>query len=204
MATKRPAATREAPDVRRQALIDATAACLAERGAAGTSVRAICQRAGVSPGLLRHYFDGIDALIAETYRATAARVSATLGAAADAAGADPRARLIAFITASFRPPVSDASLLGTWLAFWSLVKTDPAIAAIHAETYRDNRAALESLLAGHGLPAARVRPVAIALTALVDGLWLERSLDPASFTPEEAGAMAVRWLDTLLERPGFD
>lgn len=204
MATGRPAVTRETPDVRRQALIDAAAACLAERGAAGTSVRAICDRAGVSPGLLRHYFDGIDALIAETYRATVARVSATLIAAADAAGADPRARLIAFITASFRPPVSDATLLATWLAFWSLVKTDPVIAAIHAETYRDNRAQIESLLTDHGLPAHRAAPVAIALTALVDGLWLERSLDPTSFTPDQASVMAVRWLDTLLERPAFD
>lgn len=196
--------TREAPDVRRQSLVEAAAACLAERGAAGTSVRAICARAGVSPGLLRHYFDGIDALIAETYRMIAGHVSATLGEAVEAAGPDPRARLIAFITASFRPPISDATLLATWVAFWSLVKTDPAIAAIHSETYRDYREQLEALLTGQGVPARQAGPVAIALTALVDGLWLERSLDPTTFTPEEASAMAVRWLDTLLARPVFD
>lgn len=196
--------TREAPDVRRQSLVEAAAACLAERGAAGTSVRAICARAGVSPGLLRHYFDGIDALIAETYRMIAGHVSATLAEAAEAAGPDPRARLIAFITASFRPPISDATLLATWVAFWSLVKTEPMIAAIHSETYRDYREQLEALLAGQGIPARQAGLVAIALTALVDGLWLERSLDPTTFTPEEASAMAVRWLDTLLVRPAFD
>ena len=196
--------TRETADVRRQSLVDAAASCLAERGAAGTSVRAICARAGVSPGLLRHYFDGIDALIAETYRMIVGRVSATLSEATDAAGPEPRARLIAFITASFRPPISDASLLATWLAFWSLVKTEPMIAAIHAETYRGYREQLEALLADQGVPGRQVGPVAIALTALVDGLWLERSLDPTTFTPAEAGAMAIRWLDTLLEKPAFD
>ncbi len=107
--------------------------------------------------------------------------------------------LIAFVTASFRPPIADAKLLATWLAFWSLVKTDPAVAAIHRETYGGYRADLEALLRGCALDAAAARPAAIALTALVDGLWLELSLDPTTFTPEEAAAMAVRWLDALLE-----
>ena len=196
-------ASREPADIRRQSLIDAAADCLAERGASGTSVRAICAKAGVSPGLLRHYFDGIDALIAETYRGVVARVSATLDEAAGQAGDDPRARLVAFVTASFRPPIADPRLLATWLAFWSLVKTDAAIAAIHSETYGDYRRQLEGLLVGTGLSAAEAGPVAIALTALVDGLWLELSLDPSTFTAEQASAMVTRWLDTLLERPRF-
>jgi AcrR family transcriptional regulator len=196
--------TRETPDVRRHSLIEATAACLAEHGVSGTSVRVICARAGVSPGLLRHYFDGIDALVAETYRAVVDHVSVELERAAAEAGPDPRGRLIAFVTASFRPPISDQSLLSTWLAFWSLVKTDAAIAAIHNETYRDYRRQLEGLLAACGLSAAEAGPVAIAITALVDGLWLELSHDPSTVTQAEASAMAVRWLDTLLQRPAFD
>jgi len=190
---------RETADVRRRSLIEATSLCLAERGASGASVRTICARAGVSPGLLRHYFDGIDALIAETYRDVTGRVSATLTAAAEAVGEDPRARLVAFVTASFGPPIADRTLLATWLAFWSLVKTDPAIAEIHRQTYQDYRATLETLLRCCGLAATEAGSAAIALTALVDGLWLELSLDPSAFTREEASMMAVRWLDALLE-----
>jgi len=195
--------TREDADTRRQALIDATADSLAEMGVAGTSVRAICTRAGVSPGLLRHYFDGIDALIAETYRYVTAMVSESLAGAVADAGPDSRSRLIAYVTASFRPPVSDPALLSTWLAFWSLVKIDPAIAAIHAESYAASRRDLEALLAENGLSAVQAIPAAIALTALVDGLWLELTLDATTFTPEQANAMAVRWLDTLLGNPEF-
>ena len=88
---------RETPDVRRQALIDATARCLAEKGIGGTSVRAICARAGVSSGLLTHYFPGVDALILATYVDVGARVSAALDAAIASAGNDPRDRLPAGI-----------------------------------------------------------------------------------------------------------
>src|SRR3546814_4846134 len=116
-------------------MIDATAACLAEKGVAGTSVRSICMRAGVSSGLLRHYFDGVDALIAETYRATSAQLSETVNAAAAAAGKDKRARLIAYVTANLQPPVANPTLLSNWIAFWRLIKTDPVIAAIHSESY---------------------------------------------------------------------
>jgi AcrR family transcriptional regulator len=194
----RAAFTREDPDVRRQALIAATAASLAEHGVAGASVRTICARAGVSAGLLRHYFNGIDALIAETYRTVTERVDAAHATAVAEAGPDPRARLIAYLTASFRPPVADPALLATWLAFWGLVKTDAAIAAIHAETYRGYRGELEALLAACGLGAAERGSAAIALTALIDGLWLELTLDPTTFSADQASAMAVRWLDALL------
>lgn len=194
----RAAAKRESADFRRQSLIEAAADCLADKGVAGTSVRTICARAGVSPGLLRHYFEGIDDLIAATYRDVTERVSRSLAAAEGEAGPEPRQRLIAFVTASFRPPIADSKLLATWLAFWSLVNTRPAIAAIHGETYRGYRGGLERLLAGCGLDPAEVRPAAIALTALVDGLWLELSLDPSTFTPAEASGIAVRWVDNWL------
>ncbi|MES2698100.1 MAG: TetR family transcriptional regulator, partial [Pseudomonadota bacterium] len=66
---------REDADVRRQSLIAACAECLAEVGARGVSVRSICRRAGVSAGLLTHYFSGIDQLILATYRDTGRRVA---------------------------------------------------------------------------------------------------------------------------------
>ena len=71
--TNQPAFSRADPDERRQSLIEACARVLAEKGAAGVSVRAICTEAGVSPGLLRHYFSGISEAIAATYRWTGAR-----------------------------------------------------------------------------------------------------------------------------------
>lgn len=192
----RQAFTRESADARRTALIDATAACLAERGLAGTNVRAICARAGVSPGLLRHYFGGIDALVAATYEATSDRMDAIFAGAVGAAGPDPRARLNAYLTASFRPPVTDPELLGAWTAFWALARSDAHMAAIHAESYAGYRAQLCALLVACGAPDAE--PLAIMLTAMVDGLWLELSLDPGSFGADAAVAMVERAVAALV------
>lgn len=192
--------TREAPDQRRSDLVAACARCLARDGVQGTTVRAICAEAGVSPGLLRHYFAGVDDLVASTYRATGDQVQSALNEAVEAALQSPRSRLIAYLTASFAPPIADKHLLATWLAFWSLTKTDSRIAALHADIYRDYRAALEQLIADY--VAGDHRLTAVALTALVDGLWLELSLGNAPFSADEAGALCERWLDALLA-PGL-
>lgn len=201
--TVRPRArfVREAADVRRQALIDATARCLAERGVGGTSVRAICARAGVSSGLLTHYFDGVDALILATYAEVGVKVSTALDAAVEAAGDDPHARLRACLQANFLSPVLDPDLLATWIAFWSLVKTDPDIAAVHAQVYGGSRAQLETLLraAAPGMTPTRVRIAAISLSALVDGLWLELCLDRSTFSPQEAQTMVEQAMNQALE-----
>ncbi len=191
--------TRESADMRRDALISATARCLATRGAQGTSVRAICLEAGVSAGLLRHYFDGVDALIAATYRATGVQVAEALHLAVESVPADePRGRLLAFLTASFRAPIADPQLLATWLAFWSLSRTNAAIGKIHDEIYADNRRDLERLISACPNTPADARLAAVALTALVDGLWLELSLGNAPFTVSEAEALAEKWLDSFI------
>ncbi|QUD88788.1 transcriptional regulator BetI [Phenylobacterium montanum] len=192
---------RASADVRRQDLITATARLLAERGVAGTSVRTICAAAGVSPGLLRHYFEGVDDLIAATYDDVGVRISSALDEAVEAAGPNPRARLRAYLTASFRPPILDPAVLATWLAFWSLVRLQPEIGRLHGEIYAQYRARLEALLldcAGSS-PTFDIRLAAIGLCAAIDGLWLELCLDPTTFTPDEAGQIAERFMRAWLE-----
>jgi AcrR family transcriptional regulator len=196
MQPARQAFTRESADARRTGLIEATAAVLAEQGLAGTNVRAICARAGVSPGLLRHYFGGIDDLIAATYAATSDRMDAIFAAAVADAGVDPRARLTAYLTASFRPPVTDPELLGAWTAFWALARSDARMMAIHATSYAGYRERLCELLVACG--AADADRLAIMLTAMVDGLWLELSLDATSFGAEAAVAMIERAVEALV------
>ena len=156
-------------------------------------MRDVASRAGVSPGLIRHHFGSFGALLAESYRDVVARVDAQLDAAVEAAGADPAARMQAFLETSFSPAIVDRDLLSAWLGFWGLVRTDPAAAAVHAETFADYRRRLEALLADLS-PGIDARMAAIGLSALLDGLWLELCLDPSTFTPAEAVALAQRWV----------
>jgi AcrR family transcriptional regulator len=200
--TAQPAFTRADPDARRQSLIEATARVLAAKGAAGVSVRTICADAGVSAGLLRHYFASLSDAIAETYRWTGAQIDAALEQAVAEAGTDPRARLIAYLAANFRPPIASPDLLATYVALWSLTRSDPAVAAVRAEVYGTFREGLEGLLHAYRPDLGDARLVAVALTALIDGLWLELSLGQAPFSAEEAEALAAQWLDAQTAQAG--
>lgn len=189
------------PADRRRALLRAAAECLVERGYAGTSVREICRRAGVSPGLLTHYFPGKTALIAEVYRDVADALAADLAGAVDAAGPDPAERLRAFIRASFRPPTLSRDIIALWLVFWTLSLTDTAVAELHRQDYARYRDTLMRLIgdvAKAGGQTPNLRLAALSLTALIDGLWLEWCLDPTAFTVEEAASIALGWVDRLL------
>ncbi len=195
----KPAFSRAEPDARRQSLIEATARVLARDGATGASVRPIALEAGVSPGLINHYFAGIEALIAAAYSMVGEQVSNALAAAVASAGRDPRARLTAYVTASFAPPIADRALLATWVAFWSLT-AKPLIAERHDAIYARYRDDLEALLAENHIAPVDRRLAAIAITALVDGLWLELCLSPDSFTADEARGLAERQLATYFDR----
>jgi TetR/AcrR family transcriptional regulator, transcriptional repressor of bet genes len=194
----KPAFTRAEPDARRLSLIEATARVLARDGASGASVRAIADEAGVSPGLVAHHFGGVDALIAATYAHVGAQVSVALDAAVAGAGENPRARLSAYVAASFAPPIADCTLLATWTAFWGLVIAQPEVAALHDAQYAQYRAVLEELLAACGLAPVARRRAAIAITALVDGLWLELCLSPAVIDADEARAITEAQIAALL------
>lgn len=189
-ARPRAAFRRAEPDERRRALVEACARVLAREGATGASVRAIAQQAGVSPGLIGHYFTGVEGLLAETYRAVVSRVNDGIFAEVEAAGPDPRVRLDSFVRANFAPAVADPALLATWIAFWSLVASRPAFRALHDASNATVRARLEQLLGACGVAPAALRAEATALSALIDGLWLELCLAPDGLSADQAVAIA--------------
>jgi AcrR family transcriptional regulator len=60
-------AQRKQPEVRRQEIIDALIGLATVRGLESITVRDLAQTAGVTPGLIHHYFPGMDALLAEAF-----------------------------------------------------------------------------------------------------------------------------------------
>lgn len=196
-----PRFTRDQPDVRKRKLIEAAAQCLAELGHAGTSVRAVAARANVSPGLVTHHFKGIDELIVATYGHVANQVAAVLNQAIDDAEGGAEAKLRAFIDASFKPPVLDRDLLAVWLSFWSLVRRDSGVRKVHKQVYVDYRQRLEALIGAIAKERRfkiDVHLAALALTAMLDGLWLELCLDPTTFSTVDALRIAHAWVDDFV------
>jgi TetR/AcrR family transcriptional regulator, transcriptional repressor of bet genes len=187
---------------RREALIAATLRCLRRYGHEGASVRRISAEAGVSMGLINHHFAGSASLIAAAYESlSVALIEATRRDAAAALGLTPRARLGRFFEVSFAPEAIEPGLFRIWLVFWSMVAHAPEIRAVHQRTGEQHRAVLAALLAAlrrtPGVPPFRLAPAAVGLAALMDGLWVHLSLNPADPTAPAAVALCNDWVAAL-------
>ena len=192
---------RAPPTVRREALIEATLASLRKYGHEGASARRIAAEAGVSPGLINHHFPSVSALVAACYESLAMSLLRSIQQHARATDATPRERLRRFFEASFAPALLEPGLFNAWLVFWSMIAHDAGVRAVQERTYGAYRRALESLLGqlrgSEGVPAFRLRPAGIALASLLDGLWIEASLNPGAFRPAEAVALCEDWINAL-------
>jgi len=203
---RKPRFERQLPEERRRALIEAAIECLKRQGHEGLSIRRISSQAKVSVGLINHHFPGKDGLIAAAYRHFNSELVGGLQSAVAGAADSPRARIRAFLEASFSPPNLDQDVLAVWVVFWGLYRHSREIQRVHQETYHGYvellRGLLGELAPGPGRPRFNLRLAAIGLAALLDGLWLEWCLDPGNFQPKEAVALCESWVDSLCERTG--
>lgn len=192
---------RLAPSERRKSLIDAALDCLSRRGPQGAGVREICDRAGVSPGLLRHYFDGKGELITEAYRVLTREYHGTLHRALEDPTASAEQRLRAFFDTYFSSQVMGEERAGTYVAFWTLGRTDRTIQRIQRSAYRKLRKSLAPVL--RELGDERDAPIdaeqtASVLIALLDGFWLDMCVDPRRFSRAKTCAVCWMWLETFI------
>ena len=169
-------------------LIEAAARCLAAHGIQGFTIDRICREAGVSRGLINHYFDGKDALLVEVYRTSLyGTVTGQLATAGEKKTA--KDRLVALVEASFLPETFSRCNLMVWLALWGAVATNPHLQATHRDLYRQYRARLAAeitaVAAERGVPVEG-HVLARSLIALIDGLWLEWCLDPSVLNLHDA------------------
>ena len=195
---------REGEDQRRSELVEATLACIAALGLEHTTVREIAVRAGVTPGLIRHYFAGKDELVLAAYRHHVESMGASSQKAVAEAGDDPVAQLAAFVSANLSPPILDPANMSLWASFITTVRTDPLMADVHREGYQGYRSAAEHLLqraaesAGLNLSKTQVRHLGIALNAVIDGLWLEGSMSGPEFAEGELAQIGLAAASALL------
>lgn len=194
------------PEAARQRdLVAAMLDAIAELGLQGATVREVALRAAVTPGLIRWYFDSKENLVHIAYRSFLADMAnASMAGIGEGSAA---IRLARFVRASFTAPVADGRTLSIWAAFIGAVNADPAMAAIHREGYRSWRDMLEALIGelmlerGLGPHRIAVRRQAIAVNALVDGLWLEISLAGDDFADVDIVRVALDAVAAILGVP---
>jgi betaine-aldehyde dehydrogenase len=175
-------------DARRSQLIEATIDIMAEVGFSATTLALIGQRAGISPGLVAHYFRDKDGLLEATLRSLAARLGRAT-AARLAAADTPRGRIQAIIDSYLAAEEFERRTSTVWLAFWGEASHSPRLRRVQAAYQRrmlsNLRHATKRLVAE---PEAGT--LAIAVASLIDGLWLRATLSDSAET-DSASARAI-------------
>jgi TetR/AcrR family transcriptional repressor of bet genes len=184
--------------IRRRQLIEATITAIHDHGFADTTVSRISALAGLSSGIIHHYFGGKNELLEATMRALLNDLrTAVADGLARASG--PRERVDAVIDANFAPGQFTPQVVIAWLAFWAQAPMVPALARLQ----RINAARLNSNLR-HALaqlvPAPAARRIASGLAAMIDGLWLRCALTQGGIDADEARGLARRFCETELAR----
>jgi len=183
--------------VRKTQLIDATIQCIHEEGVARSSVQRISKRAGLSPGIVAHYFEDKDGLLVATLSRLNKGLSDEIIRRMDLA-TEPVDRLWAILDAHFEPVHFAPDTVETWFALWGKMREIPdlqRVQRIYEARLRSNlRHSLRPLVS-----AERVDVVADALGAMIDGLWAKSAQPTTEITAERARTVFSDTLSRLLD-----
>jgi betaine-aldehyde dehydrogenase len=164
----------EGEEARRVQLVEVTIDSLAEVGYVGTTLAEIAGRAGVSPGLVAHYFDDKDGLLEAAFR-TLARTLAARMRARLALARTPRGRVQAVIDTNLAPEEFDKRTGTAWLAFWGQVLHVQGLKRVQTAYQRRMLSNLRNDLR-RLIPGEDARSLAAMIAAMIDGVWLRAAL----------------------------
>ena len=179
--TSREAATRpattvrdEGEEARRIQLVEVTIDSLAEVGYVGTTLAEIARRAGVSPGLVAHYFGDKDGLLEAAFRRLARTIAVRMHSVL-ALAHTPRERVQAVIDTNLAPEEFDKRTGTAWLAFWGQVLHVRGLKRVQTAYQKRMLSNLRSDLR-QIIPGDEARSLAAMIAAMIDGVWLRAAL----------------------------
>jgi betaine-aldehyde dehydrogenase len=188
-------------EMRRRELVEVTIDSLAEVGFVGTTLAQIAARAGVSPGLVAHYFDDKDGLLDAAFRSLARRVGSQVRARLRLV-ATPRGRIQAVIDANLAPEEFDQRTGSAWLAFWGQVLHVERLKRIQSVYQRRTLSTLRNSLLKLVAPD-EAQSLAAMIAAMIDGVWLRAALSGwREADSESARAMLTAFVDGRLSESG--
>jgi transcriptional repressor BetI len=212
-----PAAERErrgrkaSKETRRQQLIEATIDSLARRGYSETTMADVADGAGLSRGIVNFHFESKEKLLVATLQYMADEYSQHWRAALQKAGDDPANQLGALVAADFDRSICNRRKLAAWCAFWGEAKSRPtyqALCGARDEAYQNVFIDLCRKLKADGDYDFEPVATALALSAMLEGLWLRLMMGTEDVTRETAHQAAREYLASAFprhfSRPGTD
>ncbi|GAC04052.1 transcriptional regulator BetI [Paraglaciecola chathamensis] len=187
--------------VRRQQLIDATIESVAELGLRATTINSISKKAGLSSGIISHYFGGKQGLIEATVRYLLSNLKQSLlgGLKADTT---PEQRLMLIVEANFSRLQQQSDATKTWLSFWAQSMHD--IELHRLQNVNSRRLCSNLACSFRQLMSVEDARVAAELSAaMIDGLWLRAVLSKSDKDEfEHCERLAKDYVRSLIKQYG--
>ncbi|TXH35519.1 MAG: TetR family transcriptional regulator [Rhodospirillaceae bacterium] len=190
---------------RRQDLIKGTIKSIATIGYHNSTVQTICEAAGLSRGLIGHYFKGKDDLLLEAFRHQTAEADEDTRQAIRAVGTDPVQRLLAATSVTFMRSATSREHALVWLAFCGVVPWNDSMGELHAKLYRRYRSWIQRMMeqaaAERGIEIDAKR-AALTYAQMIDGFWMGWIMDNEAYSLDEATEIVSDWVLNLFgEKP---
>lgn len=186
--------------LRRRQLIDATLEAINEVGMHDATIAQIARRAGVSTGIISHYFKDKNGLLEATMRDVTSQLRyAVLHRLHALQGARAELRLRAIVAGNFDETQISHAAMKAWLAFWASSMHQPML-------YRLQQVASKRLLSNivyefmRELPREQAQQAGYGLAALIDGLWLRAALSGKPFNLSLAQALTTHFISQHLPK----
>lgn len=182
--------------IRRDELMDAAIAVVGTEGLTGATVAVIANRAGMSTGLVNHYFESKEELLALAMRNLSNLFRRDI---LDLMPPDPtpQQRLKAMIDGSFLPQHFRGAKRVAWMQFMIASQSEPRIKHLYHLTgvrfVSNIRYAVRLLV-----PAADVEDVTDGIAALIDGFFWQITGDYAEEDFERARRICWRYVTLLI------
>ncbi|MGH8140051.1 MAG: betaine-aldehyde dehydrogenase [Steroidobacteraceae bacterium] len=184
--------------MRKSQLIEVTIDSLAEVGYVGSTLAQIASRAGVSPGLVAHYFDDKDGLLEAAFRTLGRRLAQGVRARMHLVHT-PRGRIQAIIDTNLGPEEFTQRTGSAWLAFWGQVLHVRGLKRVQDAYQRRTLSNLRHALR-RMLPVTEARSLAATIAAMIDGVWLRAALSNwTEADSESARALLTAFVDARLK-----
>ncbi|MFH8136086.1 transcriptional regulator BetI [Pantoea osteomyelitidis] len=184
--------------IRRRQLIDATLSTINEVGLNDATIIQIAKRAGVSTGIISHYFRDKNGLLEATMRDVTTQLRRAVKSRLNAlTSASTEARLRAIVEGNFDETQVHSAAMKAWLDFWASSMHQPAL-------HRLQRVSSGRLLSAlivefrRELPRDRARLAGYGLAALIDGLWLRAALSGEPFDLQRAKTLTTQFISQHL------
>ena len=188
--------------LRKQQLINATLESVAQYGLQKTTIVTISKIAGLSSGIISHYFGGKQGLIEATVKFLLEQLKiALLERVSDQTLSAPE-RLKMIVEANFTQLQRSIPATKTWLSFWAQSMHEPGLARL--QNINSKRLYSNLLFSFRQIFDEDLALIASNQTAaMIDGFWLRSALSP---NPEEAFKQAQQlcknFIDDLIKQHG--